>query len=318
MAGRLRAGRRATSSFDFFAAIRTSRWLAAYLLAGPLATLYLLAAGYGTRFLVAALINLAMLALYAGLTSVLAGSQTQPVWRVSRPGLELAAVLGLCGVLALRGIGRLDIVDLGAAGATLRQADVLVISVAEALANLLPLTGDDLAALTAALLDCFWLLLLPGTVFLALGYRPAGLGFNLSLWWLAAPLVAITGWPVIVDYLASGILAWPATSALAVAGALLAGLAWEFFYRGLLFTRLEAGGLGTARALVAAALGQALVQLPDQLAANGYDVVLTLAGTVAFPAAPAALAWGYVFLRSRGLAPGALWHASPWAAFPFV
>ncbi len=318
MVGRARTGRRAASSFDFFAAVRRSRWLAAYLLAGPLAALYLAAVGYGSRFLVATIVNLALLALYLAATGVIARPRQAPTLRVARPGLELAAVLALCSLLALRGISHLEPVDSGQLGAWLRQVDESAASGARAIASLLPLSADEAISLPAALLDCFWLLLLPGAVFFALGYRPRGLGFNLNLWWLGVPLLAISAWPVLADFAASSIVAWPAISAFAVGSALLAGLSWEFFYRGLLLTRLEAGGLGAAEALVAAAVTQSLIQLPAHLAANGYDVVLTVAGTVASPAAPAALAWGCVFLRSRGLTPGILWHGSPWAAFPFV
>lgn len=317
MAANARVARGFAGGFEFFTALRRSRLLAGYVAAGPLVALYLAAAGYGTRFLVASLANLALLALYAAVINA-ATFQVQPRGLpVLRPRLEGAFLAFYLAFLLSRGLATLPDLDLGLAGPWLRQADAAVSSAIVTATAYLPLAADEASILRAALGNCFWLLLIPGLPLLLLGYRPKALGARLTLWWVGLVLVALGAWPLLAAWGTGGAPAWPAVSAAAVVASLLAGVSVEFFFRALLLTRWEAMGLRGAGALVATAVAYSLLQMPGQLAAHGYDMVLTAASIVATSSAPASLAWGYLYLRTKSLAPGVLWHASPWSIFPF-
>ena len=302
---------------EFFSALRRSRLLAAYVVAGPLVALYLALVGYGTRFLVASLANLVLLALYAAVINAATGQARPRSLPVQRPRLECALLALYLVFLLARGLARLGELHLGGAAPWLRQADAVVLSALATATQYLPVTAGEAARWQAALGDLFWLLLVPGLGFLALGYRPTALGFRLDLWWVGLVLLALGAWPELAALASGGAPAWPRTSGVAVAAAFLAGLAAEFFFRALLLTRLEALGLRDGSAIVATVLLYSLLQVPAQLAAQGYDLILAAAGLVVTAGATAGLAWSYLFLRTKSLAPGTLWHASPWSAFPF-
>ncbi|MHB1130863.1 MAG: CPBP family glutamic-type intramembrane protease [Chloroflexota bacterium] len=304
------------AGYDILAALRGSRLLAAFLLAGPLFALYLAANGYGSRLLVASVASLATLALYAITITILPAPSPRPL-PVRRPRLESAVLVGLALLILGRGLVRLGEVELGLLGQWLARSDDIVLAAAHTVLAPLALRGLEAARWQTVLADCVWLLALPGGVFFALGYRPADLGWRLGGWWLAAPLIAIGAWPTLAPLASGGGVDWPTLSPSVLAAGLVGGLATEFFWRALLFTRLEALGYGTPAALVGAALLAALALLPARLAAEGFDLVLGTAGLVMGTNVLWSLALGCLWLRARSLAPGVLWHASPWSAFPF-
>jgi membrane protease YdiL (CAAX protease family) len=312
-----RVSRGSAGRYEFFSEIRRSRLLAIYLAAGPLGALYLAAIGYGTRFLVASLANLILLALYAAVTGTLTGQVKPRSLPVHWPRWEVLFLALYLAFLLARSFATLPELDLGVASQWLRRADAGVSSAIAWATAYLPLAGDEAASLQTALGQCFWLLLLPSLPLLVVGYRPATLGFRLDLWWLGLALVALGAWPSLAAFASGGAVAWPTVSVVSVLASLLAGVSVEFFFRALLLTRLQSSGLHWAAALVIVAIACCLSQAPGQIARQGYDLVLAAAGLVAASGAPASLAWGYLFLRTKSLAPGVLWHASPWGVFPF-
>ena len=234
-----------------------------------------------------------------------------------RPRLEAGLLLALALLVVLRGFARLGEFDLGVAGQWLARADGLVLAGCRAALTPLALGAAEAARWQVALADTVWLLLLPGVLFLALGYRPAERGWRLDGWWLVLPLVALSAWPTLAPVASGGAAAWPTFNVSRLAAGLVGGLSAEFFWRALLLTRLEALGRGTPAALVATSLLAATALLPGRLAAEGFDLLLATAALVASGSALWGLALGCLWLRARGLAPGALWHAAPWEAFPF-
>ena len=302
---------------EFFAGLSQSRSLVLYLAAGLAIACYMVAVRYGTSFLVALVANLGLLAIYLAVVNLVTrGAAPRPL-PVNRPGLELALLLAYTAFLCLRATEQVPWLDLSGQIPAYRQIDGLLVGAVQAALRPLWPGGALPAAVFQATGNLFWLLLVPLAIFLALGYRPVTLGLAPSRWWVALPLMAIGALPS----LAEGDL-WQAGHPVELAsdfvGTLLAtGLAEEVFFRGLLLSRLEAW---TGRGLDALALGAlvyGLAQAPAYLAVDGLDFTLVTARVVTTSFAPTALAWGYVYLRTRSVAPAALWHASPWPIFPF-
>jgi len=149
-------------------------------------------------------------------------------------------------------------------------------------------------------------LVIPLLIFLALGYGARALGFRLRSWWLALPLAV----PTLLLQLAGGGLAvnpvrFPASFLFNLG---INGLPEEFWARSLLQTRLERI-LGSAlRGTIVAAVAFGLMHAPAHVRDYGSDWPRVLAaclgrqGLIGFT-------FGYLWLKTRSLAPGALWHA---------
>ncbi len=159
----------------------------------------------------------------------------------------------------------------------------------------------------------FYVLLLPWAGFSLLGQRPKDLGLRprkiaLGLLLVAAVLgFHLLGRAIVPERAA------PASLGAAASAFLLAlftrGLPLEFFYRGVLLPRLEPRIPNTLDALALAALLYAVAQIPAAIAAGTPPLRLVLDVVAGLGSAPA-LAWGYLYLRTRSVWPGAIWHAA--------
>lgn len=317
MSTRARAARGGGQTVEFFGGLGQSRLLVLYLAAAVGASLYLVAVGYGTQFFVSLVANLALLALYLVIINVATRRAPARPQAVKHPRAETVLLVAYTAFLVARTTDQVPGGDLTGIVPGYRQVDGLLVEAVQTLALLL-WPGGAGVHLAAVVSDLFWVLLVPLGVFLALGYRPSTLGLSFERWWVALPLLAIAALPAYVN----GALL-PAGGVAAIAGELLgallvAGVAQEFFFRGLLLARVEAWRGHSLDALAIAALVYAAAHVPAYLAADGFDLTLITAKVFMGASAPTGLAWGYLFLRTRSVAPGALWHASPWPTFPFA
>lgn len=298
---------------EFFSGLRQARLLAAYIGLGLAATLYLAAAGYGSRFLVALLANLAFLALYVAVVNFTTRAAPPRPGPVSHPRLETAILLAYAVFLIARSTDQITWFDITGLIPAYREVDGLVVGTTRALVE--SVWAGAPAILYRIVSNVFWMVGIPLGVFTLLGYHPSALGLSVQRWWVAIPLIALTALPPLAG---AGLGSDALGLAAGFAGNLLAvGITHEFFYRGLLLSRLEACGVHGLDALAISSVVFALAQAPVLLNHYGLDLVLVVALLFASAGAPAGLGYGYVYLRTRGIAPGALWHASPWAAFPF-
>ncbi len=149
-------------------------------------------------------------------------------------------------------------------------------------------------------------LLIPLLIFLALGYGARALGFRLRGWWLVLPLTV----PTLLLQVAGGGLAinlarFPAAFLFNLG---ISGLPEEFWARSLLQTRLERI-LGSAlRGAIVAAVVFGLMHAPAHVRNYGSDWLRVLAACLGRQAL-VGFVFGYLWLKTRSLAPGALWHA---------
>ena len=248
---------------------------------------------------------------YVGLSALvvrsLARERTEPGLPVRRPGPELALV-GLyvfwLGLVFTSQVRRLDFsrFALGYPWLVMHVRQDVV----GPLASWLGWEGWAVARLNTFAVHLVTQIALPLLVFLMLGYRPRELGLRLKGWWLALPLAILA---FLMRWLADGSPIPPARFLPAFLFNLgIGGLPEEFWARGLMQTRLERVLKGAWRgALVAAAL-YGLMHAPAYVRAYGSDWPRVLAACLGRQGLMG-VAFGYLWLRTRSLAPGALWRA---------
>lgn len=301
---------------EFFTGLRGARILVAYLAVGLLASLYLIYVGYGTALFVSYAANLALAGLYVLIINVATAGSAPLSQPVQRPLLETVIVLAYAAFLVLRATAGLEVFGLDWEIPVYHQLDGLLVgTAASAISSVWP--GGAPGYLYTMLSNLFWVLLVPLLVFLALGYQPSALALTWERWWAALPVVAVG----VVWWLIAG-----NSFTLSAVGSLLEtfltnlvvfALAYEFFFRGLLLSRLTVTFRNSLDALAVVALIFGLTQIPAFIAAHGYDLTLVAAKLFVSGGALANLVWGYIFLRTRSVAPGTVCHASPWTSFPF-
>jgi membrane protease YdiL (CAAX protease family) len=91
-------------------------------------------------------------------------------------------------------------------------------------------------------------------------------------------------------------------------GILVNALPEELFFRGLLLPRLERAFGDSLNALVVSALLFNALHVPIEIS-RGVSPLMALLGILSI-GYPSGLIWGYVYLRTRSIVPGALWHAA--------
>jgi membrane protease YdiL (CAAX protease family) len=91
-------------------------------------------------------------------------------------------------------------------------------------------------------------------------------------------------------------------------GILVNALPEELFFRGLLLPRLERVLGSSLNALVLSALLFNALHVPIEIA-NGASLPVALLGVFGI-GYPSGLIWGYLYVRTRSIVPGTLWHAA--------
>lgn len=240
--------------------------------------------------------NYGLLLVYAIVLHV----ATEPAPEAPRPGLprlELALWFLLALWIAAQGLGvRFPWIE--------ARLDRWLLDPIQAWTGLTPDRAGDAGR-------AFWRVvyvgLIPWAVFSLLGQRPRDLGMRPRKIALGLLLVAAA-----VGLHSLGRAAPPSLGAAwsAFLFALVSrGLPLEFFYRGILLPRLELQIGHRLDALALAALLYTLAQAPAALQAGTSWPTLVLGVLGGLGNAPA-LAWGYLYLRTRSVWPGAIWHAA--------
>jgi membrane protease YdiL (CAAX protease family) len=175
------------------------------------------------------------------------------------------------------------------------------------------LTPDRADAAGRAFWRVLYVLLVPWVAFSLLGQRPTDLGLRPRKIALGLLLV---GAGVALHLFGRAALPRPEapeslrTAATAFFFTLFTrALPLELFYRGVLLPRLETHLPSRLDALALAALLYTLGQVPERTLAGTPPWTLVLDVVSGLGAAPA-LAWGYLYLRTRSVWPGAIWHAA--------
>ena len=231
---------------------------------------------------------------------------TEPPPEAPRPGLprlELALWILLAGWIAAQTLGvRFPWVE--------ARLDEWIVEPARSWTGLAP---ERRGAAGRAFWRVVYVLLLPWLAFSLLGQRPRDLGLRPRKLALGLLLVAAGIGLHLLGQIAVPARVAPASVGAAAATFLAAlftrALPLEFFYRGVLLPRLEPRIESRHDALAVAALLYTLALVPEGIVA-GTPWPRLLLDAVAGLGNPHALAWGYLYLRTRSVWPGAIWHAS--------
>ena len=223
---------------------------------------------------------------------------------VKRPRLELALGLGLLGLFLLIQLLDFDVWTIqpwyGWVKGLFRQVYVGVYGLRSipdwAQKDVYLAASSTIKQLIPTLL-LFWLL----------GYRRSSMGLARPHWKLSAALLGIT----IFFGLVAGFLSNTPLSiivGLYLIGLFINALPEELFFRGFLLPRLEKILANPLNALVVSALLFNALHIPIDVR-NGIPpltALLDVFGT----GYPSGLLWGYLYLRTRSVIPGMLWHGA--------
>jgi membrane protease YdiL (CAAX protease family) len=249
-----------------------------------------------------ALINLILIAVYALIIHRMTPA-VPAVEPVKRPRLELSLALGLLALTLV-----VQLIDFG-----VWQAQPVYGWVRGFFADIY--RGIDTLAIPAPFgEEMFWAVsttikqLIPTLlVFLLLGYGRRGMGLAQPHWKLSGVLLGITA----AFGLFTGVLLrapLPEVLVLYGIGIFINALPEELFFRGMLLPRLEKLFANPLNALMISAVLFNLIHVPIEL--NHGETLIRALLNVFSTAYPSGLIWGYLYLRTRSILPGMLWHAA--------
>lgn len=144
-------------------------------------------------------------------------------------------------------------------------------------------------------------------LFTILGYNHKNMGLVNSFWKLTGMLFGIT---VIFGFL-TGLL--PGDNifhafTIFFVGIFINALPEELIFRGMLLPRIEYLFQNPINALVVSAIIFNMLHIPIQIA-NGNPVWMAILRTLSI-GYPSGLIWGYLYLRTRSILPGVIWHGA--------
>ena len=269
-------------------------------LAAGLVITFLLDGWVGLGF---GLINMVLISLYVLLIRGMT-PDAQPSLPVKRPRLELALGLALLGLLMVVQLFDFNVWNLQPYQGLVRGFFGRLQQGVYGLDGLPTWAVQDVfVAVSSTVKQLIPFLLL----FLVLGYNRQSMGLVRPHWKLTAVLVGSAA----VIGLASGILLRAPLiqfAGLYLIGILVNALPEELFFRGFLLARLEKLFANPLNALVISALLFNLVHVPIELS-RGASPLTAVLGIFA-TGYPSGLIWGYLYLRTRSIIPGVLWHAA--------
>lgn len=141
-------------------------------------------------------------------------------------------------------------------------------------------------------------------------YRSKDMGLSIRFWWLGLILMCVYSCAEFVGaFLFTGTPHFNKGFLLDfVIIFFAAGFPEEFFFRGLLQPHLERLSRNKLNGVVLTSILFALIHIPARIFVFGYEPLYVIASCLSIPALGALLA-GYLYLKTRSLAPGALIHA---------
>jgi membrane protease YdiL (CAAX protease family) len=283
----------------FLLRLRQTPLLAGWLILGPLLAWIL----DGRSGLLAGLLNLLLLGLYVLLIRWMTPNPA-PDRPIRRPRAELLAGLALFSLFLV-----IQLLDFGVwtaqpwhgwtrnTFASLYRAVAGLPGIPDwALTDLYLAASSTVKKLIPTLL-LFWLF----------GYTFNDMGFSRPHWRLGLLLAGLTA----LFGLATGILQRGPLGqvlALTLIGVFVNALPEELFFRGYLLPRLEKLCRNPLNALVISALLFNALHVPIQIhnGASPLTVILSIF-SIGYPSG---LIWGYLYLRTRSIVPGVLWHTA--------
>ncbi|ADL07447.1 Abortive infection protein [Thermosediminibacter oceani DSM 16646] len=144
-------------------------------------------------------------------------------------------------------------------------------------------------------------------IYLLMGYKLREMGFNRGYWKLTFVLMALS--VLLGIYEGFKISDYKLLIAVYLIHIFINGLPEELFYRGFLLPRLEVILKNSLNALVISSIIFSASHVPSMVIQYNYSLWHALLDVFSFEQ-PTGLIWGYLYLRTRSVIPGMLWHAS--------
>ena len=282
----------------FWTRLRETPLLLGWLIVGPLFALAL----DGFAGLAMAALNIGMLGIYALIIRWLT-PQAAPAVPIRRRSLELGlGLLFLAGFLVLQA---LEYTPAGNSplGQTWRGFIAGIYNGVVQIGTPTAIVQDVFSSISSTIKETLPIILLS----LALGYGLRAMGLRRASGRLIVVLIGLT---VLLGLPFGVITRVPLQQALLAAffSIFINALPEELVFRGFLLPRLEAILKNPLNALVLSAWLFNLSHVPIEIA-NGADAGTAIAQVFALTY-PSGLLWGYLYLRTRSVIPGALWHAA--------
>ena len=286
------------SLHELFSEVKSSKLLMAWLILGPVIAFLV----QGVSGFASSIVNLIVVTLYALLIRGMTVKQSKPVLKKEK--IELWASLGLIGVFLLVQLFYFDVLKTEPFYSWVngfhRETYIRVFGL-----DWVPEWAkmDLYLAATSTLKN----LLPTAAVFIALGYKPDEMRLKTSHKKLSIILVAIT---TALGVATGYFFRRPFIEVLGLSfiGVLINALPEELLFRGLLLPRLENQLKNPMNALVVSAILFNALHLPINIY-NGMSVLDAFLRIFAL-SYPSGLIWGYLYMRTRSIVPGVLWHAA--------
>lgn len=295
----------------FFIALKETPLLIAFLIISFCSATYFFSYQFGSRgvgILVGTLAFL-MMALFAGIIFLFTRGYKAPEIEIKRPKFGLAFLLFYLIFLCILFTQQIPGYDLSQYipgwKATLR---FLYLQISQFLH-----ANQWIAARVSWTIVCTIIeFLVPFTIFtLIFRYRSKQLGISIRFWWLGLILIAIFTCCELAGY-TFFFFRFPKINRNFWLDFLFllitSGFVEEFFSRGLLQPHLEALSRNRLNGVILTAIIFGLWHIPAMIGKFGFKPLLVITSCLGVPAIGALLV-GYLYLKTRSLAPGALLHA---------
>ncbi|HSL45402.1 MAG TPA: CPBP family intramembrane glutamic endopeptidase [Anaerolineales bacterium] len=283
----------------FLRRLRQAPLLLGWLLIGPFIAFLI----NGWIGLVFGLINIVLLSVYAVFIRRMTPTSPSPA-PIKYPRLELALALSLFGLILFIQLLDFDVWMIQPWYSWVRGFFIEVYLRMESLGGIPDWARNDMySAVTSTIKQLIPTLL----IFWLFGYHRADMGFARPHWKLTALLVGATA---VFGLITGVLLRVPLVQVfgLYLIGILINALPEELFFRGFLLPRLEKFFADPLNALVVSALLFNAIHIPI-LMSNNATPLTALLGIFSI-GYPSGLIWGYLYLRTRSIIPGMLWHAA--------
>lgn len=252
-----------------------------------------------------AVINLFLLSIYAVIIKKFTIDQNANTYKIKRPKLELVIGIGIFILFVSASICFFRVADIkilnhityGIIDLSYGNKSILnKISVPPWLLN----TAQN--ALYSSLLNTIPVII----IFIILGYNLKSMGLKFTNYKLASTLLLIA----IIFGLPFGVVTHqPIFQVLSIfiVHAFVNAIPEELFYRAYLMPRFEAVLSNSLNALVLVTILFSMSHIPSYIS-QGQSVIMAIATSLSI--SYTGLIWGYLYLKTRSIVPGIVWHAS--------
>lgn len=262
----------------------------------------------GTNGLISSLVNIILIGMYATIIYIFTAKQRPDPEPVKRPKLETAAGILLYLIMIAMVTLSFNLTKIPYLQNNFNYFIQQVYYHANSFAQL-GFPQWSLNYIGNAFTSIIMLLIPPVLLFLAFGYSWRGMGLKPRFWKLTGLLLAITiilGLPL----RQATLYQFPLYKTLGIffIHLFINALPEELFYRGYLLPRLEIILGNTVNALVITSILFNAGHIPYAVY-NGMTISHALLSVFSM-GCPTGLIWGYLYLRTRSIIPGVLWHTS--------